>query len=588
MAHHHDWVTDSFGNAKAATVTVYLAGSSTLATLYSDAALTVSLSNPVTADDAGFYEFYVNPGAYKLSYAHASFGTEEVDYVTIGSPLVDVKDFGARGDGTTDDTSAIAAAIAAAEAGRKTLYFPTGSYLLNGSGSTIFTITKPLTVRGDGPSSLLLLSSSVPNSRDVFTYSPASVNDGYFPTFRDFRIGGQSSGVGRYGIHFKPTVSGRKVVRALVDRVWFGSLSSFAIYADNSTAAVWQTTIRGCHVDGNGIGGVELYDSLLIQDCILGGTGYGVDITSFTSLGPGRFSLENSTVTSSSGVRIGGPITSLSLVGNFFETVNTFDGANGAYVNLAGASGSVIAAPRIVGNVFNVQSGDGDPDGLRLDFVDDAFIDQNVFTGVSGADAIALTSNCNRAHISSSNTFGGFGNRWVNSASMSSGSSKALMNLLADGTAIASTTDESAHSKSITIPANYLKAGQILRIWAAGHFSCTGTPTLVNRIKLNLTSVGPPVSGGTAVAVEGFACGSGVSTFAWRLESILVVRSVGASGSLSRSHQTSNNISMSNITVDTTAAITAHVTSAWSASSASNTVTLTQLFAEIVNPVASI
>lgn len=43
-----------------------------------------------------------------------------------------VRDFGAVGDGATDDTEAIQAAIDAAEAaGGGTVYFPAGDYLLD-------------------------------------------------------------------------------------------------------------------------------------------------------------------------------------------------------------------------------------------------------------------------------------------------------------------------------------------------------------------------------------------------------------------------------------------------------------------------
>lgn len=47
---------------------------------------------------------------------------------------VSVKDFGAVGDGVTDDTAAIQAAITAATTAKKLLFAPAGNYLLTGSG----------------------------------------------------------------------------------------------------------------------------------------------------------------------------------------------------------------------------------------------------------------------------------------------------------------------------------------------------------------------------------------------------------------------------------------------------------------------
>lgn len=67
--------------------------------------------------------------------------------------VFNVKDYGAKGDGTTDDSTAIAAAENAALAISKgqipTVYFPAGNYLL-GAGSSLPVITHPLHIAGDG------------------------------------------------------------------------------------------------------------------------------------------------------------------------------------------------------------------------------------------------------------------------------------------------------------------------------------------------------------------------------------------------------------------------------------------------------
>lgn len=48
-----------------------------------------------------------------------------------GQSLLNVRDFGATGDGTTDDTRAINAALKTAASKKKDLYFPSGTYLCN-------------------------------------------------------------------------------------------------------------------------------------------------------------------------------------------------------------------------------------------------------------------------------------------------------------------------------------------------------------------------------------------------------------------------------------------------------------------------
>lgn len=59
----------------------------------------------------------------------------------------DVKTYGALGDGSTNDTTAIQAALAAIPSTGGVLYFPAGNYVY--SGSTL-TLNYPITVEGDG------------------------------------------------------------------------------------------------------------------------------------------------------------------------------------------------------------------------------------------------------------------------------------------------------------------------------------------------------------------------------------------------------------------------------------------------------
>ena len=69
-----------------------------------------------------------------------------------GLPWINVKDaaYGATGNGVTDDTAAISAAVSALNtAGGGVLYFPKGAYVTSGG----FTITVPCIVQGDGPGS---------------------------------------------------------------------------------------------------------------------------------------------------------------------------------------------------------------------------------------------------------------------------------------------------------------------------------------------------------------------------------------------------------------------------------------------------
>ena len=72
--------------------------------------------------------------------------------VTIGgtSWLINVRDYGAQGDGTTDDSAAIQAAVNALPAGGGAVYFPKGIYLVS---STTY-VTSNTRLFGDGAASL--------------------------------------------------------------------------------------------------------------------------------------------------------------------------------------------------------------------------------------------------------------------------------------------------------------------------------------------------------------------------------------------------------------------------------------------------
>jgi hypothetical protein len=155
-------ITDAAGNpVPGAKVRTYEAGTLTDKAVYTSASLATPASNPVIADASGRVQFFPGSGLYRYkvftsddveltAYAAdnvsaadnitadlaASSGSSLVGYVNSGTGAtertvqdrlresVSVKDFGAVGDGTADDTAAIAAAWTAS----KSLIFPAGTY----------------------------------------------------------------------------------------------------------------------------------------------------------------------------------------------------------------------------------------------------------------------------------------------------------------------------------------------------------------------------------------------------------------------------------------------------------------------------
>jgi hypothetical protein len=146
-----------------ATCTVYEAGTLVKAALYSDDGIT-PLTNPFTASSTAQVLFYAANGRYDLKVFKSGYvpvtipnielddllapsGSNSVGYLPAGTGAVattvqtklresvSVKDFGAVGNGVTDDTAAIQQAFtsAAAFTPKKTVYFPAGTYVINPS-----------------------------------------------------------------------------------------------------------------------------------------------------------------------------------------------------------------------------------------------------------------------------------------------------------------------------------------------------------------------------------------------------------------------------------------------------------------------
>lgn len=162
MQKYQNAIQDVNGNAVAgATVAVYLYGTTTPATIYSDNGVTPIVGNSVTTSSVGEFFFYAANGRYSLTVTAVHFTSDAYNDITLFDPTddgaaainflqagtgavvrtvqakerdtVSVKDFGAVGNGVADDTAAFSAAAQSVSGGAVSV--PSGTYYLGSSPS---------------------------------------------------------------------------------------------------------------------------------------------------------------------------------------------------------------------------------------------------------------------------------------------------------------------------------------------------------------------------------------------------------------------------------------------------------------------
>lgn len=172
----------------------------------------------------------------------------------------------------------------------------------------------------------------------------------------------------------------------------------------------------------------------------------------------------------------------------------------------------------------------------------------------------------------------------------------------ASGSAIASSTTETALNGAVTIPANYLQDGRTIRIRAWGGYGTTGTPTLTFTLRWG-TATGGTVMAKSGAITTGSGVGGGASmTALWNIELYLQVRSNGSSGTTMTNGEISlyttgtaggteypfvsgstGGTTPATATVDLTADTALNLTATWGTNNAANSIQLVQFNIEALN-----
>ena len=161
---------------------------------------------------------------------------------------------------------------------------------------------------------------------------------------------------------------------------------------------------------------------------------------------------------------------------------------------------------------------------------------------------------------------------------------------VADGTAVANTTTETIIFPNLTVPANYMQDGRVIKVTAFGRLSSVTAPTI--RFRLRWGGVA-----GTLIWDSGTITTNSGTAALWKSEIFIQTRSNGSTGTVFAVgtqyvgsaaaptvasatgapalgvYGSAGDDTPAAVTVDLTADTALSLTAAWSAASASNTLT---------------
>jgi hypothetical protein len=264
---------------------------------------------------------YTQVGATPLAHASATTNvhgiTDTADLLVTGdlnAIAYDVKRYGAVGNGSTDDTDAIQAAIdAAAGAGGGVVFFPPGTYLVSGdaSDSHIFTITNNgLTFRGSGRKVSIVKSSSAMGAGHIVFHVDGASRD----RFEDLGFTAHAASNSSEAIRLDGATD------CHVLRCWMSALFGRSVFvmgdsqrnhilqieSDGTTDsnnieinASSYTVVADCNITSTGGNGVEVYDNAggdTIGNTIRGNWFHGASASGVASFGSVDTLIEGNTV----------------------------------------------------------------------------------------------------------------------------------------------------------------------------------------------------------------------------------------------------------------------------------------------------
>lgn len=187
-------------------------------------------------DDHGRGHAEFVPGSTSASARSKFYSTVEAvgGIVDGGGQVVDVRAYGAKCDGVTNDTAAVNSAYAAAKTARQPLYFPKGTTLCN-----LVIDTYGVTVEGAGPQASFIKSYDAAKAVIEIDASVVSIHS---VTLRNFGLVGSTTGSSNHGLY----VHGSNLVAGLtVSNISISACGGRGIYDLVSFTARYEDVFVG-------------------------------------------------------------------------------------------------------------------------------------------------------------------------------------------------------------------------------------------------------------------------------------------------------------------------------------------------------
>jgi hypothetical protein len=329
----------------------------------------------------------------------------KVSYSMIQGASANVLDFGAVGDGVTDDTVAIQAAIDSLSPLGGTLWIPKGAYIVSDANAdnACLVVTAPIQFLGAGAFyTSIQPAAGVAGTVNTILVNPSTAVDQTLMSFKNLSLGKLSNGTrqGNHGIYCLTLNAGQNLPKFTVENCSIQQGGGAAIAHLNDPVDNINGGMYACYINNNTLkGGIKLEnsgDSIVISNNIMSGTGTGVSASlvtgaSLLSILDNNITTTNSAIIIVSGMRV-------NILRNNIEHSTVGSNSN-AVIDIVSSGGTYVAG--VIQQ--NLVSAFGATDATRLIFIREArgtLIQDNTFlAGVGGITAINITNTCTAIRV---------------------------------------------------------------------------------------------------------------------------------------------------------------------------------------------